>query len=131
MFPREELLLHVGRDLQFALAAAHGLGLLANRGQQAIVVPGLLDEIAGAAAHRFHGEIHVAPRSHHDHRHGVALRLQAGQQVHALLAGGGVAGVVQVGENQVERAAAADGFEQALRGVGGDCLPALAFEEEA
>ena len=103
---RKELLLHVGGDLEFALAAPHGLRLLADGGQQAVVVPGLLDEIAGAAAHRFHRQIDVAPGGHHHHRHGVALRFQAGQQVHAFLAGGGVAGVVQVGEDQVEGAAA-------------------------
>ena len=113
-FAREELLLDVGRDLQFALAPAHRLGLFPYGGQQAVVVPRLLHEIAGAAAHGFHREIHIAPRGHHDDGNRVALSLQAGQQVHAFLAGGSVARVIEVGENQVERTAAANGFEQPL-----------------
>src|ERR1035437_1836705 len=111
---REELLLDVGGSLQFALAAAHGLGLFADGGQEAVVVPRLLHAIAGAAAHGFHGDIDIAPRGHDDDGHGVALGLQAGQQVHAFLAASGVAGVIEVGEDQVERAAGADGVEQSL-----------------
>ncbi len=44
------------------------LGLSADDGQQPRVVPGLLDEIARAAPHRFHREVDAAPSGHDDHR---------------------------------------------------------------
>src|SRR6185503_17855504 len=37
-------------------------------GEQTSVVPGLLDKVAGTASHRFNGEIHAAPCSHHNNR---------------------------------------------------------------
>ena len=39
-----------------------------ENGGEARVVPGLLDEIARAAAHGLDGQLHAAPRGHHDHR---------------------------------------------------------------
>ena len=98
-------------------------------GEQAVVVPGLLHEVAGAAAHGFDGEIHIAPGCHDDDRHGIALVFEVGQEVHAFLAGRGVARVVEVGEDEVE-VIGAGGTEQRLRRVRGDGLPALSLEQE-
>ena len=128
---REELLLDVGRDLQLGPLAPLRLGLFADRGHQAVVVPGLLDEVAGAAAHRFDRDIEAAPRGHHHHRRAVALLFEAGEQVHAFGAGGGVAGVVEVHEDQIEdlrRGSCAS----ALRGesTATACQPSP-FEQEA
>jgi hypothetical protein len=44
------------------------LDLRADDRLQPLVVPRLLDEVAGAAAHRFDRQVHRAPRGHHDHR---------------------------------------------------------------
>ena len=68
----------------------------------ALVVPGLLDEVAGAAAHRLDRDVHRAPRRHHDDRQRRVERLESAEQVEPFLAGGGVAGVVQVDERHVE-----------------------------
>ena len=108
----------------------YGLGLFANRGEQALVVPGLLDEIAGAAAHGFDREVDAAPGGHHDHGRGVALRFEAGQQVHAFLAGGGVARVVEVGQDQIEVVRRGP-LRSSARGESTvTAFAALAFEQE-
>ena len=70
--------------------------------EQARVVPGLLDEVARAAAHGLHRQVHAAPGGHDDHRQRGVERLDAVQQVEALLAGGGVARVVEVHQDDVE-----------------------------
>ncbi len=76
--------------------------------EQARVLPGLLDEILGAAAHRFDGEFEAAPRRHHDDGKRAVFRPDVREQIEAFLAGGGVARVVQVHQQPVEFA----GFER-------------------
>ena len=72
--------------------------LSAEDGEEARVLPGLLDEVAGAAAHGFDGEVEVGPGGHDDDGEmGVALA-DGGDEVEAFAAGGGVAGVVEVDE---------------------------------
>ncbi len=94
-----------------ALALAQGLRKLdlsfQNR-EQARVLPRLLDEILGAAAHRFDGEFKAAPRRHHDDGKRAVLRPDIRKQVEAFLAGRGVARVIQIHQQPVEFA----GFER-------------------
>ena len=109
----------LGDDLRHALAAQQRvLGLeplpLAQRlaqfdlgpddRQQPRVVPGLLDEVARAAPHRFDRDLDAAPRRHHDHRQRRIDPLDARQQVQAFFAGRRVARVVQVDQRDVELA---------------------------
>ena len=85
-------------------AAAEGaaeLDLRAHDGQQPLVVPRLLDEVAGAAAHRLDRDVDRAPGRHHDDRQRLVGGADAAQQVEPFLAGGGVAGVVEVDEDDV------------------------------
>ena len=58
----------LGFEMLSFLQRAIELDLSANNRNQAFIVPRLLDEVAGAASHRFHCELHVGPRSHHDDR---------------------------------------------------------------
>ena len=69
--------------------------------QQAFVLPRFLDEVAGAAAHGFDGKSHVAPGSHDDYRDAAVDGHDFGKQVETLLAGGSVAGVIQIDENGI------------------------------
>ena len=69
--------------------------------QQAFVLPRLLDEIASAAAHGFDGKSNVAPGRHDNDRNAAVEGHDFGEQVETLLAGGGVAGVIQVDENGI------------------------------
>ena len=71
-------------------------------GGEARVVPGLLDEVARAAAHGLDGQFDAAPGGHHDHRQRGVERLDAVEQVETFLAGGGVARVVEVHQDGVE-----------------------------
>jgi hypothetical protein len=121
-----------GNSFCWTLAAISSseFGLLAHYGNHAIVIPGLLNEIASAPAHRFHGQIDTAPGRHHNHRRRIALRFQAGQQIEPFRAGGGIAGVVEVGQNQVEGLAAHRAQERSRR-IHGDRLAALPLEQEA
>ena len=64
------------------VACCGQIHLRANNAQQAMVVPGLLDEIARAAPHGLDGDFHAAPRGHHhDWQCAVqpAARWRAGQ----------------------------------------------------
>ena len=76
-------------------------GVNANERDEALVFPWLLDEVASAALDAFDGEVDVAPRRHDDDRHARIDLLQTRQQIEALLAGGGVARVVEVNEQNV------------------------------
>ena len=103
---------------EFELArAAQGLmqlGVDADEREQALVFPRLLDKVARAALDALDGEVDVAPRGHHDHRQARVDLLNAREQVEALLAGGGVARVVEVDEQDIV-VALAQRFEQQLR----------------
>ncbi len=72
--------------------------------EQPRVVPRLLNEVAGAAAHGLDRHFHAAPRRHHHHRQRRIDALAARQQVEPLLAGGRVARVVEIDQGHVELA---------------------------
>ncbi len=77
------------------------LHLRADRADHASVVPRLLDEVTRSAAHRFHHQVHAAPRGHHDHRQCAVHGGDAIQQVQTFLARSGVTGVIQVHQQDV------------------------------
>ncbi len=105
------------------------LDLGAQRGEQPVVVPRLLDEVAGAAAHRLHRLLHAAPGGHHHRRQGGVEGLELGDQLQALAAGGGVAGVVEVEQHGVEVGGLHRGEHARGRGGGLDRV-ALALEQQ-
>ena len=90
------------------------LGVHANQADEALVLPGFLDEIARAALDAFDGEVDVAPRGHDDDRQARIDLLEAREQIEAFLARGGVAGVVQVDEQHIV-VALAKRLDQQLR----------------
>ncbi len=98
----------------------------ADDGEQAGVVPGLLNEVARAAAHGFDGDVDGAPGGHHHDGNGGVHGLDARQEIEALLAAGGVAGIVEVHQDHVE-VAGFDGVEDAGGGMGGFDFEAFAF----
>ena len=129
---RKQALLNVPGDLQIApgvFSFFGEIGLFFDGGQQARVVPGLLDEIGGAAAHGFDREIHARPRRHHDDRRRSPQSQQLVEQVESFVAGGGVARIIHVHQDQVESAALGGG-QRISRRVGGFRLMARAFEEQ-
>ncbi len=101
-----------------------------ERREQARVVPGLLDEIAGALPHRLHGQIHRAPGGHDDHGQARIDLLDAREQVQAFLARRRVPRVVQVDEGRVALPGL-EGREHAGGRARGLALDALALQEEA
>ena len=106
------------------------LDLRLEDGRQPRVVPRLLDEVARAAAHGFHRQLHAAPGRHHDHRQRGVQRLDAVEQVQPFLPAGGVARVVQVHQDRVEIAR----FHRVDHGRGrihGFGLVAFALHQEA
>src|SRR5208282_4773010 len=105
------------------------LSVDADERDQAIVFPWLLNEVASASLDAFDSEIDVAPRGHHDHRHAWIDLLEARQKIKALLAGGGVARVVQVDEQDVV-VALAKGLEQELRRARSVHLEALRLKQQ-
>ena len=94
-----------GFQLLGSLQSAIQLDLCAQDCQQALVLPWLLDEVASAAAHSFNRQSHVAPGRHDDDRDAAVEGNDFGEQVETLLAGGGVASVIQVDENSVVKLA--------------------------
>ena len=115
--------------LSFAQRAAQ-LDLRFEDGREARVVPGLLNEIARAAAHGLHGQLHRSPGRHHDHRQGGIEALDAVEQLETFLAGGGVARVVEVHQDDVE-IARFDGIDGRGGRVDGLGLIAFALHQEA
>ncbi len=115
-----------------ALGAAHGvmeIDLRAQDGEQASVVPGLLNKVLRTAAHGFDGDFDVGPRGHDDDRHLGIVSFDLGEQIEAFLARGGVARVVEVDEQRVVGA----GFEGLQHHEGGARLfdaKAFGFEQE-
>ena len=105
------------------------LELGAEDGEEAGVIPGLLDEVGGAAAHGFNGEVYVGPCGHDDDgKVGFALA-DGGKEVEALLAGSGVAGVVEVEEAAVELLLG-EAEEDFVGGAGGFERVAFGAQEE-
>jgi hypothetical protein len=93
------------------------------------VVPRLLDEIAHPAAHRFDREIDAAPPGHYDHRQQPIDLLHPREQIDPFAARRGVAGVIQIHQDQIERPRA----QRRDRGVGrghGVVLDPLPLEQE-
>ena len=90
--------------LQAALAPERPrqFGLCADDAQEPRVVPRLLHEIAGAAAHRFHGQLDASPGRHHHHGKSGVDRPKLRQQVKSLLSRGRIPRVIQVDQDDVE-----------------------------
>ena len=72
--------------------------------EQALVLPGLRNEIPRTTAHRFHGECNVRPRRHHDNRSRTVEGNDLGEEVETLAAGSCVSRVIQVDEKSIVRA---------------------------
>ena len=77
------------------------LQLGAQNTEQAGVVPGLLDEVAGTAAHGVHGQVNAGPCGHQDHGQAAVLLADRVEQLQTFRAGGGVARVVQIDQQSV------------------------------
>ncbi len=115
------------------LAAAQGpsqVDLGAQDGEEPVVLPRLLDEVAGTVAHRLDRQIDARPGRHHHDRQRIVEGAQARDQLEPLLPRGRVTGVVQVHQNGVE-IAGGDDLEDLGRRGGGLGLVALRLEEEA
>jgi hypothetical protein len=84
-----------------ALQGAAKVDLGADDGEQARILPGLLDEITGAAAHGLDREFNVRPRGHDNDGNGVVEADNFGKQVEPFLPRGRVSGVVQVDEQGI------------------------------
>jgi hypothetical protein len=106
------------------------LDLRPDDGEQPRVVPGLLDEVAGAAPHGLDRDLDAAPGGHHDHREGRIDALDAREQIQPFFARRRVAGVVQVDQRHVELARL-DRREHAGRRRRGLELEALGLEQQA
>jgi hypothetical protein len=116
-----------------ALTAPNGarqLGLRADDRDQALVVPGLLHEVPGPAAHRLHGNVDRAPGRHHDHRQRGIDRPDAREQVETLAARCRVACVIEVHEDDIELAVF-DGVDRADRGGRRFEFPPFGLQQEA
>ena len=112
-----------------AAQRARQLDLRPHDGQQPRVVPRLLDEVAGAAAHRLDGDVDAAPGGHHHRRQRRVHGPHGVQEVEAFLARGRVAGVVQVHQEDVELLVLERGDDAGRRGGGVDQV-ALGLEQQ-
>ena len=90
------------------------LSMNADDRDEALVLPRLLDEVASAALDALDGEIDVAPRGHDDYRQARIDLLKASEQIETLFAGGSVARVVEIDEQNVV-VALPERLEQKLR----------------
>ena len=99
-------------------------------GEEPGVVPRLLDEVARAPAHRLDGLVHAAPGGHHHRGQRGVEGLELGDQLQALAAGGGVAGVVEVEQDGVEVGSLHRGQHGGRRAGGLDGV-AFALEQQA
>ena len=78
------------------------INLGAKNRKQALVVPWLLQEIARAAPHGFHGQLDAAPcRHYHDGKFAVE-GLHMGEQIDSFLSGGGIALIVKVHQHNIK-----------------------------
>ena len=91
----------LGRQTLRLLKRAMQFDLRAQNGEQAFVLPGLLNEVARAAPHRFDRQLDVAPRGHDDDRQIAVERHNLRKQIEAFLAGRGVARVVEIDQQRV------------------------------
>jgi hypothetical protein len=104
--------------------------LVAQHAEQAAVVPGLLDEVAGTGLHGLHHQLDAAPGGHgHDGQLGVQ-RAQLRDQVDALLPGGGVARVVEVDQRK-RRSVLLHGRQCFGRTARADGGPAFRLQQQA
>ncbi len=98
-------------------------------GEQAGVVPRLLHEVPGAAAHRLDHKVDAPPGGHDDDGEGLLALLDFGDEVEAFLAGRRVARVVQVHQDRVE-VPGLDRVQQRRRRAGGLDAVAFGLEQE-
>ena len=106
------------------------LELSADDSEHPRVVPRLLDEIARAAPHRFDREIDGGPSCHDDDRRRAFDGLQPREKIEPFLSARGVAGVIEINEDEAEFLFA-DGRQRGLGRVDEHRRVALAFQEEA
>ena len=106
------------------------LNLRSNDSEQALVFPGLGDEVSRSTAHRFDGQFDAAPGGHDHDGHGAVYDLNAREQVEPFLTGSSVSRVIEVHENGVEFAGF-DGVDGLGRGSYALRLVALTLEEQA
>ena len=104
--------------------------LRADNAEQALVVPGFLDEITGAPAHGLHRKLHAAPGSHHHDRHFAVHGLHTREQIHAFLSGSGIALVIEVHQDNVELVAL-QGLKHGGGIVGRFGVKAFSLEQQA
>jgi len=77
-----------------------------QRREQLAVVPRLLHEVADAPPHRFDGEIDAAPAGHDDDGQEPIVILHARQEVDPFAPRRRVAGVIEIHQDEIERARA-------------------------
>ena len=106
------------------------LHLRAQDREQPLVVPGLLDEVAGAAAHRLDRDVHRAPRRHDDDRKDGVGGMDLPEQLEPFLARRRVARVVEVDQHHVVVTLAERG-ERRRRRLDGVDLITLPLEQQA
>jgi hypothetical protein len=100
----------------------------ANQTDEALVFPGLLDEVARSPLDTFDREIDVAPRGHDNHGEPWIDFLQTRKQIKSLFARSGVARVVQVDEQHIV-VALPQGLQHQLRRAYAVHLKALRFKQ--
>jgi hypothetical protein len=129
---RQQALLDMARDFELALgflALLVPIGLFFDGRQQSRIVPRLLDEIDSAAAHGFDGQIDARPCRHDHHRNPGVASQQLIEKIQTLIAGGRVARIVHVHQDQVEARAIGSG-QGAARRIDGLGLMARAFQKQ-
>jgi hypothetical protein len=72
-----------------------------KHGNQALVFPRLLNEVASASTHGFNRQLNISPSRHHNDRQRTILRNDLRKQVQALATGRGVARVVEINEDGI------------------------------
>ncbi len=106
------------------------LHLVLEHRQQAVVVPGFFDEVPGSPPHRLDRHLDAAPGGHHHHRQVRLEAAQAVEQLEAFAARGGVAGVVEVHQQDVE-VLLLHGVDHLAEGGGAGGFESLALEQHA
>jgi hypothetical protein len=98
-------------------------------GQQAFVLPRLLNEVARPPAHGLDRQPHVAPGRHHDYRNAAIEGHNLGEQVQAFLTRGGIAGVVQINQHGIIEVAG-ESFPHRCWGLRGVNFKALRAKQQ-